>query len=45
MDIHEEDGHNNFFGLRIGHVSILDQAEEGKNFADLRILSLPINLL
>jgi hypothetical protein len=38
MGVHEEDGHNNSFGLRIGHVSILDSAEKEKDFADLRII-------
>jgi hypothetical protein len=30
MGVHEEVGHNSFFGLRIGHVAILDQEEEEK---------------
>jgi hypothetical protein len=39
----EEDGHNTSFGLRIGHVSILDSAEK-KNFADLRIIYIYIQI-
>jgi hypothetical protein len=42
MGVHEEDGHNSSFDLRIGHVSILNSAEKEKNFAELRTMYLYI---